>query len=159
NEECSPRVNPRITKARAATSQGVGEKRMTKKPFISRRINYPQGAKSKISEQSQVANKNTLSFHPAMHILRPGPMKFGSWLFGIAFFSLAACGSLESQGEFTTGRQALIKGDSSTALTYFQRVASADPNYVTTYTVFRESIWTYVGRAQYGAGKLTDARP
>jgi hypothetical protein len=94
-----------------------------------------------------------------MHILRPGPMKSGLWRLGIAFLSLAACSSLESQGEFTTGRQALIKGDSGTALTYFQRVASADPNYVTTYTVFRESIWTYVGRAQYGTGKLTDARP
>jgi hypothetical protein len=29
NEECSPRENPRTTKARAATNQGLGEKRMT----------------------------------------------------------------------------------------------------------------------------------
>ena len=85
-------------------------------------------------------------------------MKFGWWIVGIALLSLAACASIESQGDFTAGRQALIKGDSSTALAYFERVASADPSYVTTYTVFRESIWTYIGRAQYSAGKLTDAR-
>ncbi|HUK42592.1 MAG TPA: hypothetical protein VLX11_16170 [Candidatus Acidoferrales bacterium] len=86
-------------------------------------------------------------------------MKFRCWTVGIALLSCAACAAIESQGDFTAGRQALIKGDSSTALTYFQRVASADPNYVTTYTVFRESIWTYIGRAQYSAGKLTDAKP
>jgi len=85
-------------------------------------------------------------------------MKFGWCIVRIALLSFAACATIESGGEFTTGRQALIKGDSSTALTYFQRVASGDPSYVTNYTVFRESIWTYVGRAQYAAGKFTDAQ-
>ena len=85
-------------------------------------------------------------------------MKIDWWIIGIVLLSFAACATLESQGEFSAGRQALIKGDASTALTYFQRVAGGDPNYVTNYTVFRESIWTYVGRGQYNAGKFGDAK-
>ena len=85
-------------------------------------------------------------------------MKIDWWIVGIALLSFAACATLESQGEFAAGRQALIKGDASTSLTHFQRVAGGDPNYVTNYTVFRESIWTYVGRGQYSAGKFDDAR-
>jgi tetratricopeptide (TPR) repeat protein len=85
-------------------------------------------------------------------------MKIDWWIVGIALLSFAACATLESQGEFVAGRQALIKGDASTSLTHFQRVAGGDPNYVTNYTVFRESIWTYVGRGQYSAGKFDDAR-
>jgi tetratricopeptide (TPR) repeat protein len=102
--------------------------------------------------------KNGLSFHRSTHILRANLMKSDRWVIGIALLFLAGCATLESQGEFAAGRQALIKGDASTALTYFQRVAGGDPNYVTNYTVFRESIWTYVGRSQYSAGKFGDAR-
>ena len=85
-------------------------------------------------------------------------MKSDRWIIGIALLFFAGCGTLESQSEFSAGRQALIKGDSNTALAYFQRVSVGDPSYVTNYTVFRESIWTYVGRAQYTAGKFPDAK-
>lgn len=102
--------------------------------------------------------KNGLSFHRSTHILRANLMKSDRWVIGIALLFLAGCATLESQGEFAAGRQALIKGDANSALTYFQRVAGGDPNYVTNYTVFRESIWTYVGRSQYSAGKFPDAK-
>lgn len=124
----------------------------------SRQAKHPQAAKTKTNGKEEARNKNILSFHRCTHILPVSLMKFGWWIVGIALLSFAACATIESQGEFTVGRQALIKGDSSTALTYFQRVASGNPSYVTNYTVFRESIWTYVGRVQYAAGKFTDAK-
>ena len=85
-------------------------------------------------------------------------MKTKRWIIAIALLFLAACATLELESEFAAGRQALIKGDSSSALGYFQRVSAGDPAYVTNYAVFRESIWTYVGRTQYNTGKFSDAK-
>ena len=41
---------------------------------------------------------------------------------------------------------------------YFEQIAKRDPNYVAPFTSFRESIWTYLGRAQYQSGKLVEAK-
>lgn len=44
------------------------------------------------------------------------------------------------------------------ALPYFQRAADSNPNYVFTYDIFHEGVWTYLGRAQYGMGRYDEAR-
>ena len=71
---------------------------------------------------------------------------------------IAGCATLESGGEFTSGRRALMSGDSAAALTYFEPIAKRDPNYIAPFSSFRESIWTYLGRAQYQSGKLVEAK-
>ena len=73
-------------------------------------------------------------------------------------FLIIGCATLESGGQFTAGRQALMRGDNATALAFFEQVASQNPNYVAPFTSFRESIWTYLGRAQYQSGKLVEAK-
>jgi tetratricopeptide (TPR) repeat protein len=70
----------------------------------------------------------------------------------------ASCGTLESGGEFASGRRALMRGDSAVALSHFEQIAERNPNYVAPFTSFRESIWTYLGRAQYQSGKLVEAK-
>ncbi len=58
-----------------------------------------------------------------------------------------------------TGRQALLVNKPDVALTYFQQVAERDPDYAMRFSgVFQEGVWTYVGRAQYLAGQLPEAR-
>lgn len=71
---------------------------------------------------------------------------------------IAGCATLESGGEFVSGRRALMSGDSAVALSYFEQIAKRDPNYVAPFTSFRQSIWTYLGRAQYQSGKLVEAK-
>jgi tetratricopeptide (TPR) repeat protein len=81
------------------------------------------------------------------------------WLaHGLGLVLVAACAGVESGGEFASGRRALMSGDSAVALTYFEPIAKRDPNYVAPFTSFRESIWTYLGRAQYQSGKLIEAK-
>lgn len=77
---------------------------------------------------------------------------------GLGFVIVAACATLDRGGEFLSGRRALMTGDYPTALVYFERIAQSDPNYVAPFSSFQESIWTYLGRAQYQTGKLTDAK-
>jgi tetratricopeptide (TPR) repeat protein len=81
------------------------------------------------------------------------------WMvFGLGFLVVAACATLDRGGEFLSGRRALMTGDYPVALAYFERIAQSDPNYAAPFSSFRESIWTYLGRAQYQTGKLTDAK-
>jgi tetratricopeptide (TPR) repeat protein len=70
---------------------------------------------------------------------------------------LSGCAALESQSEFAAGRQALLRGEPDHALTYFDRVASDDPRFVTDSVLPRRSVWTYVGRAHYNAGRYEAA--
>jgi tetratricopeptide (TPR) repeat protein len=71
---------------------------------------------------------------------------------------LSACSTFNIQGQFASGRQALIRGDAGTALSHFQRVAQQDSNYQVASAAFRQSIWTYLGRAQYSLGQYSDAK-
>ena len=71
---------------------------------------------------------------------------------------IAGCSSLESGGEFASGRRELMSGNSAVAVTFFEPIAKRDPNYVPPFSTFRESIWTYLGRAQYQSGKLVEAK-
>jgi tetratricopeptide (TPR) repeat protein len=72
--------------------------------------------------------------------------------------ALSGCSTFNIQGQFATGRQALIRGDADTALRHFQRVAEQDSTYQVASAAFRQSIWTYIGRAQYGLGQYSDAK-
>jgi tetratricopeptide (TPR) repeat protein len=70
---------------------------------------------------------------------------------------LIGCGvQVASQVEF--GRAALKAGNPEVALTYFQRGAESQPDYVVNLPPLQQSIWTYLGRAYYETGKLTEAR-
>jgi tetratricopeptide (TPR) repeat protein len=77
---------------------------------------------------------------------------------GLGLLFVVACAALDRGGEFLSGRRVLMTGDYQTALAYFERVAQSDPNYVAPFSSFKESIWTYLGRAQYQTGKLADAK-
>jgi tetratricopeptide (TPR) repeat protein len=69
-----------------------------------------------------------------------------------------ACAAFQVAGQVQRGRQALLLNDPETALAYFLQAAERDPNYIYSSGNFRESIWTYVGRAQYALGKHDEAR-
>jgi tetratricopeptide (TPR) repeat protein len=72
------------------------------------------------------------------------------------FFS--ACASFAVGGQFSAGRRALLAGDPETALQYFQPVAEQNPDYVYVIQNYRQSIWTYLGRAQYEDKRYQEAR-
>ena len=80
----------------------------------------------------------------------------------LAVFSLfclaAGCASLQVAGQVQSGRTALLMNQPETALAYFQQAAESDPNYIYQSVNFRESVWTYLGRAQYALGKWSEAR-
>ena len=56
-----------------------------------------------------------------------------------------------------SGRQALLINKPEDALGYFQQVAQSNPNYIFQSGLYREGIWTYVGRSQYILGRLPEA--
>ena len=74
----------------------------------------------------------------------------------VCFFS--GCDSFKVAGQFQSGRQAFLAKKYEEALTSFQKVARADPNYIFESGLYRQAIWNYVGRAQYYTGKLLEAR-
>jgi len=51
-----------------------------------------------------------------------------------------------------------MAGDYPLALSYFEPIAKRDPAFVAPFSSIRESIWTYLGRAQYQTGKLVEAK-
>ena len=71
---------------------------------------------------------------------------------------LNGCASFGVSGDFQSGRQALLTNREEQALGYFQSAAEKDPNYVFVYDLFREGIWTYLGRVQYHVGRYEQAR-
>ena len=85
-------------------------------------------------------------------------MRLARLIGAIALLWTAACGSLESQTDFLTGRRALLRGEPDNALSYFERVARSNSTFVSDSISPRKSIWTYVGRAQYNSGRYTEAR-
>jgi tetratricopeptide (TPR) repeat protein len=76
---------------------------------------------------------------------------------GMVFF-LSGCDSFKVAGQFQSGLQAFLAKNYEEALTSFQQVARADPNYIFESGLYRQGIWNYVGRAQYNTGKLLEAR-
>ena len=70
---------------------------------------------------------------------------------------VSGCVSLQVGTDVEAGRKAFLIGNNEAALAYFQSAAQKDPNYVYG-TAFRQNIWSYVGRAEYAAGKFPQAR-
>lgn len=80
------------------------------------------------------------------------------WLSYVGVLFLAGCAALTVGSHFQSGRQALLRNDPETALSYFYEVADKNPTYIYHSMDFRESIWTYVGRAQYETKRYAEAR-
>ena len=78
-------------------------------------------------------------------------------LFLPVVFLITGCASFQAGQNFQSGRQALITGNYTAAQSYFRTAAQLDPGYIS-YNGVPQSIWSYVGRADYAAGRLTDAR-
>lgn len=74
-------------------------------------------------------------------------------------FLMLGCAAYRIAGQVQSGRQALLTSNPEAALGYFAQAAIADPNYFATYSLFRQSVWTYLGRSQYLTGRLPEARP
>jgi tetratricopeptide (TPR) repeat protein len=86
--------------------------------------------------------------------MRPKPW-FG-WLSLISI--LIGCAAYQAAGQVQSGRQALLINKPEDALAYFQQVAQSNPNYIFQSGLYREGIWTYVGRSQYSLGRWPEAR-
>jgi tetratricopeptide (TPR) repeat protein len=71
---------------------------------------------------------------------------------------LAGCAAYQAAGQVQSGRQALLINKPEDALAYFQQVAQSNPDYIFQSGLYREGIWTYVGRSQYSLGRLPEAR-
>jgi tetratricopeptide (TPR) repeat protein len=82
-------------------------------------------------------------------------MKAKRLLAAMALLWFCGCAAFETAGEFSQGRQALLRGDASDSLAYFERVAATDPNYR---SGDLPGIWTYIGQAQYRSGKYAEAK-
>ena len=66
---------------------------------------------------------------------------------------------MQTGGAFQSGRRALLVGDDEAALGFFQSVADSNPNFVfTTGSSPRQSIWSFVGRAEYLTDRFPQAR-
>jgi tetratricopeptide (TPR) repeat protein len=84
-------------------------------------------------------------------------MKKNLILLGVFYWALNGCAGQVSN-DLKSGRAALLGGRPQVAEAHFQRVVEADDDYVADWSLFRVGIWTYLGRAYYDAGKLTEAR-
>ncbi|MET0502369.1 MAG: tetratricopeptide repeat protein [Candidatus Binatia bacterium] len=71
---------------------------------------------------------------------------------------VAGCETYKVAGRFQSGRQAFVARKYDEALAYFQQVADANPNYMFQSVLYRQGIWSYLGRAQYHVGNLAQAR-
>jgi tetratricopeptide (TPR) repeat protein len=80
-------------------------------------------------------------------------------LFALCGFLFGCTTTVQVGGAFQAGRRALIGGDDEEALRFFQSVAESNPNFVfATGSSPRQSIWSYVGRAQYLTDQFSQAR-
>jgi len=79
-----------------------------------------------------------------------------TWLLALAF--LLGCAGFQVSADVQQGRRLLVRGQPEQALSKFQRASQLAPDYVTNFTGVPESIWTYLGRAQYDLGQLDEAR-
>jgi len=79
------------------------------------------------------------------------------WWLCVALY-LSSCAAFQAGTDVQSGRRALLIKDHEAALGYFQKAAETDPQYVYHSQLFREGVWTYLGRAQYLNGRFADAR-
>jgi tetratricopeptide (TPR) repeat protein len=75
----------------------------------------------------------------------------------VCLFLLSSCTAFQVAGDMQLGREAFIIGENKQALADFQRAARIDPNYVAG-AALPEGVWSYLGRAEYSTGQLTQAR-
>ena len=80
------------------------------------------------------------------------------WLAMILFLLTTGCVSFQTVGQVQSGRRALLSNDPQSALVYLLPAADSDPNYIYSSMSFRETVWTYIGRAQYALGQFPEAR-
>jgi tetratricopeptide (TPR) repeat protein len=85
-------------------------------------------------------------------------MTYVGYVLLLAVVLSSGCSSLRVAGQVQSGRQALLAGNMERALSYFQEAANNNPDYIYESVLFRESIWTYLGRTQYALGMLEAAR-
>jgi tetratricopeptide (TPR) repeat protein len=71
---------------------------------------------------------------------------------------VGGCSAYRVGSQIQAGRQDLLLGKSASAAGYFQEAANSDPDYERSIGYMREGVWTYLGRADYDAGKLPQAR-
>ena len=71
---------------------------------------------------------------------------------------VGGCSAFRVDSQFAAGRQELLVGSSAAAIAHFQEAADLDPNYEKDIGFMREGVWTYLGRANYEAEKLPEAR-
>lgn len=72
---------------------------------------------------------------------------------------LSACGAAFQVGtEIQAGRYALMIARPDAALNHFRRAAELNGEYILDFSPFQQGVWTYVGRAYYDSGKLSEAR-
>src|SRR5258706_6364009 len=81
--------------------------------------------------------------------------RFGNLVWFILF---AGCSAYQTSSQIEAGRQNLLAGKSQAAIPYFQEAAQNDPSYKRSIGYMHEGVWTYLGRANYDAGKLLAAR-
>ena len=79
-----------------------------------------------------------------------------AWLFCLVVFT--GCAGFQAAGQVQSGRRALSVNEPGSALPHFLEVAEKHPDYIFQAQLFREGIWTYVGRTQYALGRLAEAR-
>jgi len=75
----------------------------------------------------------------------------------IVLLFTVSCAGFRTDSEFLAGRQALLRGEPDNARSYFDGVAQSDPRFVSREVSPPRSIWTYVGRADYNAGRYAQA--
>ena len=66
--------------------------------------------------------------------------------------------SFRIAGHFQSGRRAFLAKKYDDALKYFQEATQSNPDYVFVSGNFRESIWAFIGRAQYYLSQFAEAR-
>jgi len=76
----------------------------------------------------------------------------------IALMSASGCAAFQAGTDVEAGRRAFLIGNNETALGYFRSAAQMDPDYVYYGMGLRQNIWSYVGRSEYAAGRLAEAR-
>src|SRR5262244_2856001 len=76
----------------------------------------------------------------------------------MALMSASGCAAFQVGTDVEAGRKAFLIGDNERALGYFRSAAQMDPDYVYYGMGLRQNIWSYVGRSEYAAGRLAEAR-